>query len=256
MKLKLFFSLAVFLIAVSINIPAQVNTEKFMQDADTTGFTGMVDFEGTAITGNTDFQLIGVGGRLNYNFGDDYTFLVGDAGFGWEGRESFSNQALAHLRHVVTTGKLLQLEFFSQFDYNKDRLLLERELLGTGIRLRLISSDSFKFRYGIAYMFENEVYDLPAISLHGKNSSSHRISSYFTFSFMLQENLNFVSVTYFQPDIKEINDYKLISENALVVILGKLVDLNIKFNLRHDSRPPDTIKETDTISKVGLSFKF
>ena len=65
--------------------------------------------EGTAITGNTDFQFISLGGNLNYNWGNDYTFLVIDGGIGWKDGESFSNQALMHLRHVVSTGGILQI---------------------------------------------------------------------------------------------------------------------------------------------------
>ena len=52
---------------------SQVNTEKFRQNADSTGLTENFNVEGTAITGNTDFQFISLGGNLNYNWGNDYT---------------------------------------------------------------------------------------------------------------------------------------------------------------------------------------
>jgi putative salt-induced outer membrane protein YdiY len=240
----------------SILIFPQVNTEQYRKDSVKIGFTGNLNLEAVAITGNTDFQLLDIGGRLNYNYGDDYTFLVLDAGYGWESGDPFVGQMFAHLRHVITPAQLYQLELFSQYDNNKKRLLLNRELIGGGIRLRLLTADNFKFRIGIAYLFEAEDYDLPAFSIHGNSTNTNRMSSYLTFNYDLQENLSFVSVTYYQPKLNDWNDYKLVSENALVVDSGKLVDLYIKFNVRYDSFPADGIKKTDTVTKMGISFKF
>jgi len=41
-----------------------------------------------------------------------------------------------------------------------------------------------------------------------------------------------------------------------IVDIGKIVSLNMKFNARYDSRPPDTKKNLDTITRFGISFKF
>ena len=235
---------------------AQVNTEKFRTDIDSAGFSGNVDISATALTGNTDFQLLSADTHLNYNWGKDYTFFVGSAGYGWQNKEAFSNQALAHLRHVVTANDFLQLEFFTQLDYNKKRLLLARELAGTGIRLKVISTNNFKLRYGLAYMFEHEEYDLPANSEHGRLTNASRLSSYITFNTQLKDGFSFVSVSYFQPKLNEWNDFKAISDNSFISEISSLIDITFGVSLRYDSRPPDTIKKLDTVSKFGLSFKF
>ena len=246
----------VFFTLLSYPVTAQVNTERFREASDSTGFSGNVDISATALTGNTDFQLISGDTRLNYNWGKSYTFFVGSVGYGWQDKEAFSNQALAHLRHVQSMNDFLQLEFFLQVDYNKKRLLLSRELAGMGIRLKLLSEKSIKIRYGLAYMFEHEVYDLPANSLHGRITDANRLSSYATFDVLLKDGFNFVSVTYFQPKITEWSDYKAISDNSFVSELSKLLDITFGVSLRYDSRPPDTIKKLDTVTKFGLSFKF
>jgi len=235
---------------------AQVNTERFREDEDSVGFSGFVDLEGIVAAGNTDFQLISLGGRLNYNWGNDYTFFIADGGYGWENGNSFVGQILAHLRHVITTGDLIQIELFTQFDNNKKRLLLARELLGGGLRFRILKTEHFKFRLGTAYMFETEKYDLPENSVHSQTTQLHRFTSYVTLKFELNKILSFISTTYYQPSIADINDYKLFSESALLVDAGKFFDFFVKFNLRYDSRPPDTIKNIDTFSRIGFSFKF
>jgi len=235
---------------------AQVNTERFREDEDSVGFSGFVDLEGIVAAGNTDFQLISLGGRLNYNWGNDYTFFIADGGYGWENGNSFVGQILAHLRHVITTGNLIQIELFTQFDNNKKRLLLARELLGGGLRFRILKTEHFKFRLGTAYMFETEKYDLPENTVHPQTTQLHRFTSYVTLNFELNKILSFISTTYYQPSITDFKDYKLFSENALLVDAGKVFDFFIKFNLRYDSRPPDTIKNIDTFSRIGFSLKF
>lgn len=246
----------IFITLFSYTLTAQVNTEKFREASDSTGFSGNVDISATAITGNTDFQIINGDTRLNYNWGKSYTFFVGSAGYGWQDKEAFSNQALAHLRHVESLNDFLQLEFFLQFNYNKKRLLLSRELAGTGVRFKLLSEKSIKIRYGLAYMFEHEEYDLPANSSHGRLTDANRISSYATFDIQLKDGFNFISVTYYQPKISDWNDLKAISDNSFVSELSSLLDLTFGVSLRYDSRPPDTIKKLDTTTKFGLSFKF
>ena len=218
-----FFTLTIIFLVFQIT-NAQVNTEKFRVDTDSTGFSGNIDISGTAITGNTDFQLLSVDTRLNYNFGKDYIFFVGNAGYGWQDKVAFSNQALAHLRYVLSANDFMQFEFFTQLDYNKKRLLLSRELAGTGIRLKLLTTNSFKIRYGLAYMFEHEKYDLPENSIHGRVTNANRISSYATFSALVKKGFTFVSVTYFQP--AEWKDYKFISDNSFVSELSALLDLS------------------------------
>ena len=198
MNKTIYFTLTLIFLVFNITF-AQVNTEKFRVDFDSTGFSGNVDIEGTAITGNTDFQLLSLDTRLNYNFGKDYIFFVGDAGYGWQDKVAFSNQALAHLRYVLSANNFLQFEFFTQLDYNKKRLLLSRELAGTGIRLKLLTTNSFKIRYGLAYMFEHEKYDLPENSIHGRVTNANRLSSYATFNAKVKNGFTFISVTYFQP---------------------------------------------------------
>jgi len=235
---------------------AQVNTERFRQDAESTGFSGNADLEGTVITGNADLQFYSIAGRLNYNWGPAYTFLIVDSGIGWENGNRLFNQSLAQLRHVQTMNTWLQLEGFLQHDVNKKRKLLGRQLIGGGVRLRLLKAGPLKLRNGIAYMYEMEEYDLPASSLHGRDVHAHRLSTYLTLEVGLQKTLKVLSVTYLQPEIGDWRDFKLVTENALIIDAGKHLDVSLKMNGRYDSRPPETIKKLDTISKMGLSLKF
>jgi hypothetical protein len=215
-----FISIAIFYLIISIEIFPQINTERYRQDADS-GFSGAIDIEGLAQTGNTDFQLLSLGGRLNYNRINSYSFFVFTGGYGWNDGKQFSNELIAHLRNVEGLTDFLQFEAFIQFDYNKKRKLLARELIGAGLRYKILTSDDFKFRLGTSYFYENEEYDLPQVSVHDRSVNAHRFSSYSTFEFLIAANTKFTSVTYYQPDLANLDDYRVISENTLRICHNK-----------------------------------
>jgi hypothetical protein len=218
---RILFQITLLLLSFNITIFPQVNTERYRESENSVGFSGFIDLEGILASGNTDFQLLNLGTRLNYNWSDDYTFFIGDGGYGWEDSKAFVGQVFVHLRHVITTGELLQIEFFTQFDNNTKRLLLSREILGGGLRFRLIKSENFKFRLGTAYMFEIEKYDLSENSIHPEETSLHRLSSYSTLEYQLNKVLSVISTTYYQPAFTEFSDYGLFSENAIIVEAGR-----------------------------------
>ena len=255
MKLKSIFIL-LFFILINFHCKAQINTERYREDSDSLGISAIADLEITAITGNTDFQFIHLGGRLNYNWGESYTFLVGNGGFGWDEGESIFDQALLHLRHVQSINDVVQAEGFIQTDFNKKRLLTKRELIGAGFRFRIFKTDGFKIRLGTTYFYEHENYDVPANSVHGNNLYANRFSTYLTFEYEIKDDVKLFLVNYFQPQIGKWEDYRIISDNSLIVGLSSFVDLQVSFNLRFDSRPPESIKNTDTFTKFGFSFKF
>lgn len=251
-----FYSISlIFIIFCYSNVHSQINTERYRQDSDS-GFSGSIDIDALAQTGNTDFQFIGLGGRLNYNRIKSYSFFVFSGGYGWNNGDQFSNELIAHLRNVEGLNNWLQFESFLQFDYNKKRKLLARELIGAGFRYKLLTIKKLKLRAGTTYFYEIESYDLTETSVHEQKINANRFSTYFTFELDLKSDINFLSVSYYQPDLLKFSDYRLISENTLVIVLSELLDFNVKFNLRFDATPPDGIKDLDTITKLGLSFKF
>lgn len=235
---------------------AQINTERYRLDSDSIGFTGIADIEITAITGNTNLQFINLGGRVNYNWGASYTFLVADAGFGWDEGKRIFDQALLHLRHVHSISDFIQVEAFAQADFNKSRLLTDRGLIGGGLRLRILRTDNIKLRIAASYFYEYEQYDLPENSIHGNNLFANRISTYFTFEYEIKNDIKLVSITYLQPQIGKWEDFRILSDNSLIVGLSSFVDVKTSFTLRYDSKPPETIKDTDTFTKFGFTFKF
>ena len=86
--------------------------------------------------------------------------------------------------------------------------------------------------------------------------SDIKYNTYFVFMFALKKGLEFLSVTYGQPDTKDSKDYRIISDHGLNIQLGKNVNLLVKMSLRYDSLPPDQIKDLDMMSSLGIGLSF
>lgn len=241
-------------LSLTASLCAQVNTEKFRKSADTTGFSLRSDIDFTFMSGNADFAFLGTNSRINCNWGEGYTFLVVNGGFGRNKGANFFSQAILHLRNVNTLNDFLQLEEFVQYDNNKQILLLNRKIFGFGLRFRIIDTDEIKFRIGPAAFYELEDYEVSKLSLELDKERLLRLSVYFTALVELQDDLSFLTTSYFQPAAKKLNDFRFLSDNALNIQLGKTVDLVFKLQMRFDSQPAPSIKKFDLVSKVGVAF--
>jgi len=235
---------------------AQVNTESFRTSDKKTGFSLISDVDLTLMAGNTDFQYFGTNTRVNYNRSNrDYSFLILNGGFGRNEGKTFFSQALVHFRNVDGLSDNLQLEEFIQYDNNKSLLLLNRYLAGTGLRFKIYRGEKIAFRVGSNIFYEWEKYDLPVQSKHGRETKVIRLNTYITCKINIKEDLTFLSVSYLQPDIGNIKDLRVLSNNALQVKLSENLSLQVKLDARYDSRSADGIKSFDLFSKLGLSVK-
>jgi len=234
---------------------AQVNIEKYSNLKLKTGFNSNMSLYLSAKTGNTDVQEFGIDGRLNYQGNGFFSFLIGQGEYGWENGKEYSNNALLHFRYIHELSAILNPEFFTQINYNKSRLLSFRWLGGGGIRFEFITDSLTQFDIGTSYMYELENLDLTKSSIHPKNTYHHRWSNYVSYSSIIAKNSRLSVVVYLQPRIRDFSDLRILSENHFSVALTNKLSLSIKFSLRHDSDPPDGVKDLDTNTKLGLSIK-
>lgn len=253
MKYFIFFILSFCLTDI---LNAQINTERFRVSQYHLGLGGEAGVGITVRTGNTDLQLISGKGRINYNGGTFYSFLVIGGDFGWKGSEQFSNESLVHLRYVPSLSRITQLELFGQIDYNKARKLSFRKLAGSGLRFKAYRDSSIRFSVGAGFMIENENYDLPPGSIHPSNETFVRSTNYITTEISLSENADFYSTIYYQPAVNKFSDFKILSENSVSAKISKHLDMEILFTLRNDNKSPDDTKKLDINSSFGFKYRF
>lgn len=248
--------LVIFFFIILISTQAQVNTEKYRTPDTLKGFAGYFEFSGTIKTGNSEKTEAGVDGRIDWKLSSVTTFLIFESDYEWVNGNRTSNEGLIHLRHVRNITRLLDIEFFGQVNYDKKVLIDNRELIGAGIRHKFLNFSTGDLTLGTAYMFEHENFNLPENAVHLPEVNVHRWSNYLSYFLGINPYVNFGGVVYYQPMFDNFSDYKLLAENSLTVKLTELISLSINFKLRHDSDPPDGIKQTDTKTDLGIAFKF
>jgi hypothetical protein len=235
---------------------AQVNIERFRRGDTPPGMSGFVGMDLSARTGNVEIVEFEPNGAVTYTGARLTTMLIGSANFGWQGRESFSNEALLHVRQVFRTQAQLRPEVFAQIDYDKARLLTFRGLLGAGIRVRLYQADVNQFWLGSSYMFEYENLRLPDTAVHPDQTSVHRWSNYISMVIGIGDRSRITSAVYVQPQVDAPKDVRLLSQSTLAVGISGQFSLVVSFDMRYDSRPPTDIRPFDTRLRTGASVGF
>ena len=237
-------------------ISAQVNTEKFRKALYKEGLSGHVELDFSSRSGNVDITKVNIENRTDYIWKNMISFMIIKGDYGWQGGSQYSNEALAHLRHVFSMKANLQPEIFTQIDYNKKRLLSFRGLIGGGLRVPIYNSNITKLWYGAALMVEQERLDLTGIENHKKKTQVIRWSSYLSSNINFNEQIKWTSTTYLQPIINDFGDTRILSETNLEVELIKHMSLILGFQMRYDSEPPKGIKSFDTTLRTGIGISF
>lgn len=83
-----------------------------------------------------------------------------------------------------------------------------------------------------------------------------RGSSYLTFSLYPSENVTLISTTYYQPLINQVGDYRISSENSLVVGLFKSFSLEITYLFIYAAFAAVGIPRSQYALTTGVAYSF
>lgn len=163
----------------------------------------------------------------------DLWLLISDISLITGDKEKFSNAGFGHLRYNRKFGETIRWEVFTQIQYNSLTKVDRRVLFGTGPRFKLTQLEKAKFYFGVAYMYEREDLIEPVLRLR-----DHRISSYFTFTLLPEDEVSFTNTIYVQPLIDDASDYRISSETTLTLGITKKLNLAMSLRYGFDSMPP------------------
>ena len=227
-KYKLLFFLFPYLVV------AQVNTEKFRLDNNKKGFSGNITFGLNVTAGNSEYVNFEPSLRLNYNTTNFTNFIISSYNRKQSNVKTDKEYLLVHkgFTHIRSTRLLnmyVSIEVFGQFEFNDFIRLEQRFLTGTGVRLESLQSlKKIELIFGIGGMIEKEIYDICETSLF-------RSTNYLTFTWKFTNYGLLTSTTYFQIVPYILKDFRIISENTLMIKLTSWLTLGIDIKLRYDN---------------------
>lgn len=230
-----------------------VNIEKRRIQTDSAGWFGSarISFAGSKNTKET--LAFSTGTLIEYKSKStkDLWLLISDLSLVTGNQEKFTNAGFGHLRYNRKMGDAIRWEAFTQIQYNSLVKVDQRFLLGTGPRFKLTQLDKAKFYLGIAYMYEREDLIEPIVV-----QQNHRMSSYFSFTLLPEEEVTFVSTTYIQPLLSDAKDYRLSNETSLDLGITKKLILSMAFRYGYDSRPPEGVPKSTYSFSNTLEVEF
>lgn len=161
--------------------------------------------------------------------------ILGDYDLARSFDQTSNHAGFGHFRYNYKVNSWLRWEAYSQLQFNELLSLKTRLLLGTGARFKVLKEEHLKSYIGVSSFFEYEEVRDPGPIFN----RDFRLSTYAVLSWKFPKNRGeLTSTTYYQPLLNNFTDYRINSQNALVLNITKHVAFTTQFSYFVDSRPP------------------
>lgn len=239
-----------------------VNVAPSLNKMEKNGFA----FEGEGAlewrTGNT--PLFTVKGSMlgRYMLQRHNVYLLVSGRYGLNNGNLLEAAVTEHLRYQYDFTDWFGGDLFLQHQYSEFKRLAMRNLAGVGPHFSLPTGKSFLLSIGTAYMIEFEKYDYSLDEFGNKYSDAgqegynHRWTNFIGWSLELNQRVQLIHVTYFQPRFDALNDFRAISEFCIKVELVGKLSLKLTATAAYNSRPAQGVDKLDTFIGNSLSFSF
>jgi len=233
-----------------------VNVQDALASDPEPGWSGKLTAHLDWRTGNTDLVQVGGSASVLHRCGRRLILAIARGEYGRGNGTKLTEKTFEHLRGRYQLRGRWLWEAFGQHEYDAFRRLSLRALVGTGPAVRLVREGRTRLLAGASYMFEFERLDeRTGVSDPGEQTTAHRLSTYLTGAFALDEDKVTASETlYVQPRFDDPTDLRILSETALTTKLSERLTLTNRLVIAHDASPPDGIDKLDSSLKVELGL--
>ena len=226
--------------------------ESLRKKTDTSGFAGGVALNGSYLDNDKIIYSVNFVPNIQYKWDKNLLLMVVDYKITKSANVNFEDAAFLHFRYNHKLTDIVRWESFTQIQHNKIAKLDYRVLAGTGIRLKLVQKNYFRFYLGLIPMYEYEQIDNAEKSIN----KNFRMSNYLSFTFKVNNQAELYSTTYYQPVFAEIRDYRFYNEQKLKVNLVENLFLTLATVYTWDNRPPEDAPGRTLQIKTGLAYNF
>jgi len=244
---------ALFLVS---SLQAQlVNIESIRMQTDSTRFVLNTDF--LFNYSNTDgiyiYQFhLGLNTQYKTKNYKNTFFFSGNAQLIRSQDQDYQNGWFIHFRYNRKLGASgrLRLEAFIQDQNNELLSINSRNLIGTGLRYKLINKEFLWSYLGNSYMYEKEVSDLASQTYY-----NHRNSTYLSLTLKLPESkLELINTVYFQPLYNDISNFRVLEQFKIEMPLKGNLRVSTLFNYFYNNINPFGTSEFTSTLSVGLTY--
>lgn len=198
---------------------------------------------------------------LRYRSGDHLVMAYGSGEYDED--NELVNKVFGHARYRLRLMPRLIGEVFTQHETNPGLQQTYRGLVGAGPLVALVTRSNARVAVGVAYMLEYQLVedvacppDVP--DCDADPGLQHRISSYATGSYQLDDRAQLAGTLYVQPLVLHpVADVRLLSDLQLAVRLTRKVSFDTTLSLVYDRAPDPSIQERhDVTLRSAITVQF
>ncbi|MEI8060155.1 MAG: hypothetical protein WCG67_08360 [Ferruginibacter sp.] len=175
---------------------------------------------------------------------------------------NLQNAGYLHIRFRDNDSRKISPEYFTQYQWDDLRGMLNRYLLGCNMRIMLKENKKFDFYMGIGLMYEWEKWNfdgvaadkLPLVHPDFIKTDQVKLNQYFKLSAQLFTSTEITVTNFIQAPLdKGINHPRLANFLQWNIPLSKKVGLNLNFESLYDAAPVVPIKNFYFNYQTGFS---
>jgi putative salt-induced outer membrane protein YdiY len=241
----------------TVTAHAIVNIESLRVGEPTQGYSGSLDISVNGQSGNTEKFGANAGARLQWHGGAVTNFAILRYAYAQTSGVEDTNKLFFHARHIRQVTDRTAYEGFIQAERDKFTRLSFRGLIGGGLRFTLFKKTGVRsLHLGLGGFYTRETLEsAPGVTDNG-SQYYWRINSYANYLHHLNDQVSILTTTYYQPAAGNPGDFRLLEEATLSVKMNHNLSLNVSLDVAHDSKPPQKVKQTDTIYSTGIEYTF
>jgi len=229
-----------------------IESKRMQTDSLRFVFTGDLLFN---YTKNNSEYVLQIGSNITAQFKSKNLkkiyFLIGDYTLVQSQTQDFQNSWFLHARYNQQLSSLLRLEAFIQNQNNTKLTVTQRNLIGAGIRLKLISKEYWTLYFGNSYMYEIET-----IASTQETFYNHRNSSYASLNRSFEKlNLIVAGTLYFQPLYNNIGDHRILVQCKANVPLSEKISLSALYNYFYTNFSSELLSDRSANINIGCTLK-
>ena len=242
----------IYLCFFTTNAFAIVNIEKVNIEKDPAPFQGQIDFKLSGASGNSVNQSSSLGSRFQWN--DISTqFIVLKYNYAKSFDVKSKDNSFMHYRYIVNPKLKITSEYFLQLEENEFTLLKLRTLFGAGLRFSLFDKkDKHQIRFGLGLFHSKEKIN----DISNTVDELNRLNTYLTYQYKIKDSIHFLSTSYYQPDIENTSDYRVLEQLSLEFTISKSFVYYLTMDMSYDSDPVTALDKLDKGYKSGIKYKF
>lgn len=240
-----------------------VNTEKLRIKGKEGAWEGEIDFN-LGLARNKAGQTLQVKATARFDYLKKHNkwMIMGDyqraelTRLNIPGAESrtLRDQSFGHIRYNYIISPHLRWEAFTQIQFNDIQDIRLRALAGSGPRIKILRNDSSHVYFGSLIMFEyEESYDIPDVLTFHRD---FRLSSYLSLAYRITEVFAINHVTYFQPKLTQLSDFRVSSETQFQFQVRKNLSFKTYFQYMYDALPAGDVPPVMFSLTNGFAFTF